>query len=111
MAQGATVEGTPVTVGKDREGVPVVYVIPDPTIETAESVALKLEAIASSTMTVKVLVDIAELVALAARENYPDLQGAHIKKVLKLKDATRVMREVLVAVGLEAPATGEVVAP
>ena len=95
-------EGTKVKIGK------VEYVVPDATLETAELLAVRLEELSKGGT--KTPGTIAEIIAIAVRENYPNVLASDIARTLKMRDAVRVMKEVLTAVGLEA-GSGEAPTP
>lgn len=95
-------EGTRVKIGRNE------YIVPDATLDTAEKIAVRLEELSKGGA--KTPGAIAEIIAIAVRENYPEIEAEDIARSLKLKDSVRVMKEVLVAVGLEV-GTGEAKTP
>ena len=95
-------EGTRVKIGRHE------YIVPDATLETAEHLAVKLEELSKGGA--KTPRNIAEIIAVAVRENYPEIDASDIARSLKMKDSVRVLKEVLAAVGLEA-GTGEAATP
>lgn len=88
------------------------FIVPDATIETAENIAVRLEELSRAGGGVRRPMVVAHLISEALRENYPEMTGAEVAKILRFKEAGSVLRTVLEAAGLEMGAgAGEVGAP
>lgn len=87
-------DGKKVTIGN------VAFHVPEATLDTAEAIALRLEELSASPPATAGR-HIAAVIAIALRENYPQIDPGELARMIKLKDAARVLREVLTAAGME----------